>query len=92
MIPVAAEELHTDAACKCIAPSAHKWCTIVCTGSVVAPRGGCTHTGDAQCTQGAAQGGAQEGAQRGCTVHRGETMTERVRGSSAALLFYYSAS
>ena len=49
MIPVAPEELHTDAACKCIAPSAHKWCTIVCTVSVVAPRG-------AAHTHGAAQG------------------------------------
>ena len=69
--------------CKCIAPSAHKWCTIVCT----------LHR---EC--GGSQGGlhthreVHRGVHRECTVHRGETMTERVRGSSAVMLYYYSAS
>ena len=48
------------------------------------------HSAHRELHRGVHRGGAQYTG--GCTVHRGETMTERVRGSSAALLFYYSAS
>ena len=65
-----------------------------CGGS----QGGCTHTGGCTVHTWSCTGGCtvyivysvHRELHRG--VHRGETMTERVRGSSAALLFYYSAS